>query len=123
LAELTIEESALDTSATGDEGENTTADGLPDLASFLIKSACKDAALANYLYWYLKVEVDSYHWRDTTAAGGAQPNPEQANMRIMYSTVLRRLTRALGRGGLEAKRRAALLNRQQVFAFFHSSCS
>lgn len=110
----------METSATVEESENAATDGLPDLASFLIKSACKDATLANYLYWYLKVEVDSYHWRDTTATTGAQPNPEKANLRAMYGTVLRRLTRALGRGGLEAKRRATLLNKQQVIikAFF-----
>uniref|UniRef100_A0A914V3R8 phosphatidylinositol 3-kinase n=2 Tax=Plectus sambesii TaxID=2011161 RepID=A0A914V3R8_9BILA len=116
LDETTIEEEeSLETSATIDDGENAATDGLPDLASFLIKSACKDAALANYLYWYLKVEVDSYHWRDTTAATGAQPNAEKATLRAMYGTVLRRLNRALGRGGLEAKRRATLLTKQQLF--------
>lgn len=28
-----------------------------DLASFLIRSACNDATITYYLYWYLKVEV------------------------------------------------------------------
>lgn len=104
-----------------EEGDDDSTVELPDLASFLINCACKDALFANYLYWYLKVEVNCHQTRTTATLSMG----DRTRTATMYATVLRRLRRALSRGGVEAKRRGALLNRQQVISLFdtriHSS--
>lgn len=84
-----------------------------DLATFLISTACKDAIIANYLWWYVKVECDSY--ATTYEAGSQHQQEEGKRIREMYKVVLYRLSRALSKGGVEARRRRSQLVVQQKF--------
>lgn len=90
-----------------------------DLATFLISAACRNATLANYLFWYLKVECESSM---EVMIGGAVGTPayqmeaqERLKTRKMYVAVMKRLSRALLKGGSEAKKRRAQLMSQQHF--------
>lgn len=52
-------QSASPPSSSGaNDSSNGNVGGLSPLASFLIDRACSSATVANYLYWYLKVEMD-----------------------------------------------------------------
>uniref|UniRef100_A0A915AJ48 Phosphatidylinositol 3-kinase catalytic subunit type 3 n=2 Tax=Parascaris univalens TaxID=6257 RepID=A0A915AJ48_PARUN len=73
-----------------------------DLASFLIRSACSEPLIANYLYWYLKVEVEATAEMDVVVSR-------------MYEGVLSRVLTSLRSACAESRRRAALLERQQSF--------
>ncbi|KHN83796.1 Phosphatidylinositol 3-kinase catalytic subunit type 3 [Toxocara canis] len=73
-----------------------------DLASFLIRTACSEPLIANYLYWYLKVEVEATAEMDTVISR-------------MYEGVLSRLLSSLRSACAESRRRAASLERQQNF--------
>uniref|UniRef100_A0A915JDD3 Phosphatidylinositol 3-kinase catalytic subunit type 3 n=1 Tax=Romanomermis culicivorax TaxID=13658 RepID=A0A915JDD3_ROMCU len=106
-----------------------------DLATFLISRACKDPTIANYLYWYVKVECDSgvqsgsplgeisassptHHQRKPSGNVNVVPVSRETganNVRIMYTAVLSRLSKALAKGGIEAKRRRNQLLLQQRF--------
>uniref|UniRef100_A0A5S6Q949 Phosphatidylinositol 3-kinase catalytic subunit type 3 n=1 Tax=Trichuris muris TaxID=70415 RepID=A0A5S6Q949_TRIMR len=88
----------------------------PDLATFLISAACKDTALANYLYWYLKVERDcSVSSALQKATSTSQGHNNATTGKEIYAIMLERLSRALARGGSEARRRRKLLRKQQLF--------
>lgn len=72
-----------------------------DLESFLISRASRSEILANFLYWYLRVECGED--KDTKAAQ-------------LYSKVIKRYVRTLFEGGVQAKiRKARMLKRQQQF--------
>ncbi|VDK50743.1 unnamed protein product [Anisakis simplex] len=73
-----------------------------DLTSFLIRSACSEPLIANYLYWYLKVEVEATAEVDVGVSR-------------MYESVLCRLLASLRSACAESRRRAASLDRQQNF--------
>ncbi|ESO00877.1 hypothetical protein HELRODRAFT_113006 [Helobdella robusta] len=81
--------------AIPEQNANATASNLPcdrssqmDLASFLIHRACKNAKLANYFYWYLRVECED-----------EQRNaPQDAYIYNMYRTVIARFIRMLAKG-------------------------
>ncbi|XP_003741971.1 phosphatidylinositol 3-kinase catalytic subunit type 3 [Galendromus occidentalis] len=85
-----------------------------DLASFLIKRASRSDVLANYLYWYLKVESDG-------SSGGA--NTQNANRKgntnlshaNMYAEVSRRLLKCLKDGNREQDLRRRMLAKQDTF--------
>lgn len=99
---------------SGDVKNDGASESDTDLATFLISIACKDASIANYLYWYLKVECDSY--TTTYDAAASQHQQERGErIRAMYKIVLLRLSRALAKGGVEARRRRAQLVVQQKF--------
>uniref|UniRef100_UPI00358EFBFA phosphatidylinositol 3-kinase catalytic subunit type 3 isoform X2 n=1 Tax=Myxine glutinosa TaxID=7769 RepID=UPI00358EFBFA len=82
------------------EGENFQC----DLCTFLISRACKNATLANYLYWYLIVECEEHDM--------AQREP---NISEMYVSVMRRFSQALLKGGKETRLRRSVLAEQQRF--------
>ncbi|KAI8479545.1 Phosphatidylinositol 3-kinase catalytic subunit type 3, partial [Branchiostoma belcheri] len=75
-----------------------------DLATFLIQRACKNAILANYLYWYLFVECED---QDNV-------NRDQ-KVTEMYINVMKRFSQALLKGGGECRKRRSLLAAQQTF--------
>lgn len=56
-----------------------------DLASFLIQRACRNATLANYLYWYLCIECESQE--------SVRKQDEQ--VKNMYGKVLKMFKRTL----------------------------
>ncbi|XP_028406868.1 phosphatidylinositol 3-kinase catalytic subunit type 3-like [Dendronephthya gigantea] len=71
------------------------------LESFLISRACRSEILANFLYWYLRVECSE----DNTTKAHA-----------IYSKIIRRYVRALMQDGVPIKvRKARMLRRQQQF--------
>ncbi|VDP07739.1 unnamed protein product [Soboliphyme baturini] len=88
--------------------------GGTDLATFLIAGACKDTTLANYLYWYLKVECDCY-FRSEERHKDHGRSGNNLFIQEMYMVMLERLSRALARGDTDARRRRQLLRRQQLF--------
>lgn len=59
-----------------------------NLLSFLVKRACKNPKLANYLYWYLLIEVES----------GQGSNKQDDNIRSMYIAVLKIFVHTLTTG-------------------------
>jgi hypothetical protein len=70
---------------------------MPDLATFLIDTAVKNRTLANYFYWYVRVECEAYSPLPG-AAGDGLPTLTTDRGRVwrqMYAQVLRRLSRAL----------------------------
>lgn len=91
-----------------------------DLATFLIARSCKDPLIANYLYWFLKVECDtSSTTTSTTDAADTKKTTDGENdagqIKDMYTTVLSRLSKALAKGGVEARKRRTQLLLQQRF--------
>lgn len=60
----------------------------PNLASFLIKRACKNSNLANYLYWYLSIECES---QETS-------REQDDNVREMYVAVFKTFLKTLSTG-------------------------
>uniref|UniRef100_A0A914D6D4 PIK helical domain-containing protein n=1 Tax=Acrobeloides nanus TaxID=290746 RepID=A0A914D6D4_9BILA len=73
-----------------------------DLASFLIRAAIEDSVIANFLYWYLKVEIEANSELD-------EP------MSKMYAGVLDRLTAALSQGSNSTRRTYQMLISQKKF--------
>lgn len=59
-----------------------------DLATFLIQRACKNATLANYLYWYLSIEVEDQE----------SVRKQDERIRNMYVMVLKTFLRTLENG-------------------------
>ncbi|OQR70311.1 phosphatidylinositol 3-kinase catalytic subunit type 3-like [Tropilaelaps mercedesae] len=105
-----------------------------DLASFLIKRACRSDILSNYLYWYLTVESEGSHNYGSSAAGslatstgggaGTQAvnnsgrkdnNSGCRSYAEMYADVLRRLVRCLKDGNREQDLRRKMLAKQMSF--------
>lgn len=76
-----------------------------DLASFLIKRACKNSALANYFYWYLLIECEDQE----------HTIKQDSVVRDMYLTVMKTFSQTLARGSLEMQKRRDFLARQQKF--------
>ncbi|KAK4883725.1 hypothetical protein RN001_007044 [Aquatica leii] len=76
-----------------------------DLASFLIRRACRNSTLANYFYWYLLIECEDQ-----------EPTIKQdVVVRDMYLTVLKTFSQTLIRGNHEWQKRRDVLARQQKF--------
>ncbi|XP_074649742.1 phosphatidylinositol 3-kinase catalytic subunit type 3-like isoform X2 [Tubulanus polymorphus] len=86
-------------SSTEDTGKQMEND--MDLATFLIQRACNNSTLANYFYWYVKVESDDQE--------------KDAKVTDMYITVLKRFSQVLMKGGLEYRQRRSLIVKQQGF--------
>lgn len=76
-----------------------------DLASFLIKRACKNSALANYFYWYLLIECEDQE----------HTIKQDSVVRDMYLTVMKTFSQTLARGSIEMQKRRDFLARQQKF--------
>ena len=98
----------------------------PDLATFLVDAACKDATLANYLYWYLQVrelqcgnestkfsqvECESYE----NSAPSATSSGRERQWAQMYREVLARLGRALHQHSAATRKVHRQLKAQQAF--------
>ncbi|XP_058461571.1 phosphatidylinositol 3-kinase catalytic subunit type 3 isoform X2 [Malaya genurostris] len=75
-----------------------------NLATFLIQRACKNATLANYLYWYLSIEC-----------GEESARKQDQKVREMYLTVLKMFLRQLSLGNAKLKIVYHNLNEQQKF--------
>lgn len=75
-----------------------------DLATFLINKACANDTLANFFYWYLLVECEDQEniTRDTKVTQ-------------MYTTVMKRFSNTLTKGGRDLRLRRSQLARQQNF--------
>lgn len=76
-----------------------------DLASFLIKRACRNSSLANYFYWYLLIECEDQEH-------GVK---QDGLVRDMYLTVMKTFSQTLARGSPEMQKRREFLARQQKF--------
>ncbi|GAV07977.1 hypothetical protein RvY_17746-2 [Ramazzottius varieornatus] len=81
-----------------------------DLATFLIDRSCRNPKLANYFYWFLKVECEKD--RQT-----ADPSPEHQDNRLMgtFLVVTKRFSNTLTQGGEICKSIRTTLSRQLVF--------
>ncbi|XP_045450197.1 phosphatidylinositol 3-kinase catalytic subunit type 3 [Melitaea cinxia] len=77
----------------------------PSLALFLVRRACENPVVANYLYWYLLVECED-------EAGGRAPD---LGTRHMYLAAMRMLSHLLASGNAVQQRTRSFLARQQVF--------
>ncbi|KAI6232650.1 Phosphatidylinositol 3-kinase catalytic subunit type 3 [Aphelenchoides fujianensis] len=73
-----------------------------DMASFLIETAGRNSTIANFLYWYLKVEVEA----------NAASDPR---MSAVYAQLLERLKRALAAGTNVARKTLSTLHAQLKF--------
>ncbi|CAD7093767.1 unnamed protein product [Hermetia illucens] len=76
-----------------------------DLATFLIQRACKNATLANYLYWYLSIEVEDQE----------SVRKQDERIRNMYVMVLKTFLRTLENGTNELRIVRQNLEKQQRF--------
>lgn len=76
-----------------------------DLASFLIKRACRNSDLTNYFYWYLLIECE----------GEEHTMKQDVVIRDMYDTVLKTFLKTLSKGPPEMQKRHDFLDRQQKF--------
>ncbi|XP_068908914.1 phosphatidylinositol 3-kinase catalytic subunit type 3 isoform X2 [Tenebrio molitor] len=76
-----------------------------DLAAFLIQRACKNAKLANYLYWYLLIECED-----------PEPTIKQNGViRQLYLTVMKTFSQTLAKGSLQMQKNRSNLSQQQKF--------
>ncbi|ESP05458.1 hypothetical protein LOTGIDRAFT_181298 [Lottia gigantea] len=86
-------------------------DGTPEktledeVSTFLISRSCNNFVVANYFYWYLKVECED----QTTAA------KEDVKIKDMYLTVLKRFSQALSKRNSDSKAKRSMLASQQLF--------
>lgn len=76
------------------------------LSSFLIRRACDNCSLANYFYWYLRIECEH-------AEEGGMKKDELVH--DMYTTVLNRFKQRLERGTVEQRQRKLILDEQHQF--------
>ncbi|KAK9745841.1 Phosphatidylinositol 3- and 4-kinase [Popillia japonica] len=76
-----------------------------DLASFLIKRACRNSSLANYFYWYLLIECEDQE----------HGIKQDGLVRDMYLTVMKTFSQTLARGSAEMQKRREFLAKQQKF--------
>ncbi|XP_055390617.1 phosphatidylinositol 3-kinase catalytic subunit type 3 [Condylostylus longicornis] len=84
----------------------TKSNSMPnDLSSFLIERACSNSKLANYLYWYLSIEVED------------QENVRKQDERVrnMYTMVLKMFLKVLENGNSKLKVIRQNLDKQQRF--------
>ncbi|MFH4977267.1 hypothetical protein AB6A40_003976 [Gnathostoma spinigerum] len=72
-----------------------------DLASFLIQSGCQDPVIANYLYWYLTVEIE------------ATASIDSSKLSNEYKRIRARLQKALQMAGGEARQRENSIRMQK----------
>lgn len=87
-----------------------------DLATFLINRACVNETLANYLYWYLMVEIEEHKPSESsTSSSSTGQLPSDSKNYIMYLNVMNRFSQKLQQGTPEMKQRRTFLIRQQAF--------
>uniref|UniRef100_A0A1B0AAP7 Phosphatidylinositol 3-kinase catalytic subunit type 3 n=1 Tax=Glossina pallidipes TaxID=7398 RepID=A0A1B0AAP7_GLOPL len=79
--------------------------GPPNLCTFLIHRACKNPTLANYLYWYLSIEVEDQE----------SIRKQDESVHEMYDMVLRTFLRTLEGGSCELRGICCNLRKQQRF--------
>lgn len=82
-------------------------EGNCDLATFLIERCGANDTLANYLFWYLSVELEEH--RSTESA------PQIRGNSIVYVDVMHRFSQSLLKGNQEEKGRRSTLFRQEKF--------
>uniref|UniRef100_A0A915CVA0 phosphatidylinositol 3-kinase n=1 Tax=Ditylenchus dipsaci TaxID=166011 RepID=A0A915CVA0_9BILA len=73
-----------------------------DLASFLVRVACENSVIANFFYWYLKVEIE------------ANADIDQI-MSHMFANIMERFKQALSKGNSTARNTLATLSQQKKF--------
>ena len=87
-----------------------------DLATFLIHRAIKNETLANYLYWYLLVEIEEHQSQGTSESNSSQtPVTVDNKYYNTYFNVMSWLSKRLQHGGPELKQRRESLMAQQRF--------
>ncbi|XP_030557821.1 phosphatidylinositol 3-kinase catalytic subunit type 3 [Drosophila novamexicana] len=79
--------------------------GVPNLCQFLIQRACKNATLANYLYWYLSIEVEDV----------ASVHKQDQRTHDMYAMVLNIFLKELYDGDFHLRGISYNLRKQQCF--------
>ncbi|XP_017489554.1 PREDICTED: phosphatidylinositol 3-kinase catalytic subunit type 3, partial [Rhagoletis zephyria] len=75
-----------------------------DLCTFLIQRACKNPTLANYLYWYLSIEVEDHE----------SLRKQDERVHDMYVMVLRMFLKVLETGNFQLRSIWHNLKKQQV---------
>ncbi|XP_011182926.1 phosphatidylinositol 3-kinase catalytic subunit type 3 [Zeugodacus cucurbitae] len=75
-----------------------------DLCTFLIQRACKNPTLANYLYWYLSIEVEDH----------ASLRKQDERVHDMYVMVLRIFLKVLETGNFQLRNIWHNLKKQQI---------
>lgn len=93
-----------DTNTTNIQG-STMANGVTNLATFLIQRACKNPTLANYLYWYLSIEVED----------SESIRKQDERVHEMYDMVLKMFMKILENGNFNLRGIFCNLRKQQRF--------
>ncbi|XP_053963290.1 phosphatidylinositol 3-kinase catalytic subunit type 3 [Anastrepha ludens] len=75
-----------------------------DLCTFLIQRACKNPTLANYLYWYLSIEVEDHE----------SIRKQDERVHDMYVMVLRMFLRVIETGNFQLRSIWHNLKKQQI---------
>ncbi|KAI1724754.1 phosphoinositide 3-kinase family, accessory domain (PIK domain) domain-containing protein [Ditylenchus destructor] len=73
-----------------------------DLASFLVRAACENSVIANFFYWYLKVEIEATAEIDE-------------HISHMFAKVMEKLKAALAKGNSLSRQTLATLSHQKKF--------
>ncbi|TMW39826.1 hypothetical protein DOY81_015096 [Sarcophaga bullata] len=81
------------------------ANSATNLATFLIQRACKNPTLANYLYWYLSIEVEDQE----------SIRKQDESVHEMYDMVLKMFMKILEKGNSRLREIFFSLRKQQRF--------
>lgn len=84
---------------------STMANSATNLATFLIQRACKNPTLANYLYWYLSIEVEDLE----------SIRKQDESVHEMYDMVLKMFMKILENGDFHLRGKYHNLKKQQRF--------
>ena len=84
---------------------STMANSATNLATFLIQRACKNPTLANYLYWYLSIEVEDQE----------SIRKQDESVHEMYDMVLKMFMKILEKGNSRLREIFFNLRKQQRF--------
>ncbi|XP_037955431.1 phosphatidylinositol 3-kinase catalytic subunit type 3 [Teleopsis dalmanni] len=76
-----------------------------DLSTFLIQRACKNPTLANYLYWYLSIEVEDQE----------SIRKQDESVHVMYVMVLKMFQKVLKNGSFQLRNIYCSLEKQKLF--------
>uniref|UniRef100_A0A914I1L1 Chromatin modification-related protein MEAF6 n=1 Tax=Globodera rostochiensis TaxID=31243 RepID=A0A914I1L1_GLORO len=79
-----------------------------DLATFLIRAACENGLIANFLFWYLKVEVEAN-------AADSDDTASSSSVSSMYCLVMGRLKHELSKGNGTARHTLSNIATQKKF--------
>lgn len=82
-----------------------------DLATFLILRATDDSTLANYFYWYLRVEIEGHKAGEKTS----EQTPSENRTFKLYSNVKKRFKYRLEKKLDHKQGKASVIDRQREF--------